>query len=297
MFDVPILVIIYNRVEFTHDLFIELRKIKPEKLYVAADGAISDDRTDYQHCLEARCVFRPEWPCQMQTLFSDVHNGKSAMLMQALTWFFEKEPEGIVLFDDSLPHPDFFPFCKMMLEKYRDDMRIMHIGGTNMLRKPEKHTDKSYFFSAYPATWGFATWRNRLNDFDLKMHELESTDFSELLSHYTFKKKAQKFWTRRYRLLSKENIDIWEYQYAFHIWKSGGLCVVPAANLVQNRGFRPQKRRLRRLNRPVQTILPILVNDEVEQHVKADKYIFRHYYKKDKLTFLQRWLDENVFNN
>lgn len=297
MFDVPILTIIYNRVEFTHDLFVVLRQIRPSKLYIAGDGAIANDRIDYQHCLEARNVFRPEWPCEMKTNFQDAHHGKSAMVFKAMNWFFENEPEGIVLFDDSLPHPDFFPFCKELLDKYRNDRRIIHIGGTNMLRKPAKDIDTSYFFSAYPATWGFATWKDRFDNFDLKMREMEGEDIATLLSQYTLKKKAVSFWQRRYRLLQKENIDIWEYPYAFHLWKIGGLCIVPSVNLVQNRGFRPQKRRLRKLNRPVQGIMPLTHNEDVVQHVKADKYAYRHYYKKDRLTFLQRWLNENVFND
>ena len=297
MFDVPILVVIYNRVEFTHDLFDILHDLRPSKLYVAADGAKQEDKYDYPHCLEARCVFMPEWECEMNTLYKDAHLGKSAMVAAAMSWFFEHETEGIVLFDDTLPHPDFFPFCKWMLEKYRDDPRIMHIGGTNMLRKPEKYVEESYYFSAYPATWGFATWKDKWKGFDLKMKELENIEFSDLTTQYQFKSKVVNFWKRRFNLLKTENIDIWEYQYIFHLWFKNGYCITPARNLVQNRGFHPRKRRLRKLNRPTQSVLPIRENPQVERNLKADRFVFRRYYRKDKLTFLQRWLDENVFND
>ena len=160
MFDVPVLAIVYNRVTFTHDLFTVLHKVKPARLYVAADGPLENDRIDCQLCLETRCVFMPEWDCEMKTLFFDKHYGKSQMVVNAINWFFENEPEGIVLFDDTLPNLDFFTYCKELLDLYRDDTRIAHIGGCNIY----KHNlwDKSYFFSAYPHTWGFATWRNRL---------------------------------------------------------------------------------------------------------------------------------------
>ena len=133
MFQTPILVIAYHRVESTHDLFTTLREVQPEKLYVAADGALSNDRTDYQHCLEARCVFIPDWKCEMKTLFKETHQGKSKMFVQAMQWFFEQEEEGIVLFDDTVPTTDFFHFCKQMLEIYREDRRIGHISGSYLL--------------------------------------------------------------------------------------------------------------------------------------------------------------------
>ena len=297
MFDVPILIITYNRVAFTHDLFTEIRKIRPQKLYVAADGAVTGDRNDYQHCLETRCVFMPEWSCNLHTFFSETHLGKAGIVAQAVSWFFSQEEEGIILFDDTLPHPDFFPFCKEMLEHFRHDKRVVHIGGTNMLRKPEKFVRDSYYFSAYPTTWAFATWKDRWDGFDLKMKQLEDVDMSAMIAKYTFKTKAVNFWNRRHNLLLKENIDIWEYPYIFHLWQSNGLSIVPAVNLVQNRGFRPQKRRLRKLNRPLQALLPIKHPEVIAQNVKADRYVFRRYYRKDKLTFLQRWLSENIFND
>ncbi len=293
MFDVPVLAIVYNRVTFTHDLFTVLHKVKPARLYVAADGPLENDRIDCQLCLETRCVFMPEWDCEMKTLFFDKHYGKSQMVVNAINWFFENEPEGIVLFDDTLPNLNFFTYCKELLDLYRDDTRIAHIGGCNIY----KHNlwDKSYFFSAYPHTWGFATWRNRWEGFDLNMKDLESFDFNEISNKYSFKSKVFNFWQRRYHLLQKNNVDLWEYQYFFHLWKTGGLSVVPSVNLVNNRGFRPQKRRLRRLNRPVQPILPLQINTGIMQDEKYDRFAFRRYYRKDKLTLLSRWLNENFF--
>ena len=189
MFQTPVLVIAYHRVESTHDLFTVLREVQPEKLYVAADGALSNDRTDYQHCLEARCVFIPEWKCEMKTLFKETHQGKSKMFVQAMQWFFEQEEEGIVLFDDTVPTADFFHFCKQMLEMYRTDRRIGHISGSYLL-KHNRLDESSYYFSAYPLMWGFATWRDRFENFELKMKELENVEFRTLTDKYQMKKST-----------------------------------------------------------------------------------------------------------
>ena len=205
MFQTPILVIAYHRVESTHDLFMALREVQPEKLYIAADGALSNDRTDYQHCLEARCVFMPEWKCEMKTLFMETHQGKSKMFVQAIQWFFEQEEEGIVLFDDTVPTVDFFHFCKQMLEMYRTDRRIGHISGSYLL-KHNRLDEGSYYFSAYPLMWGFATWRDRFENFDLKMKELENVEFRTLTDKYQMKQKHANFWNRRYKILQKNAV-------------------------------------------------------------------------------------------
>ncbi|MBO4645327.1 MAG: hypothetical protein J5642_02295 [Bacteroidales bacterium] len=297
MFDVPILVIAYNRVEFTHDLFTEIRKMHPTKLYVAADAAPSEERIMARQCLKVRSVFMPEWPCELNEMHLEKHLGKSQIFLQAMNWFFERETEGIVLFDDTLPSASFFHYCKEMLDHFRDDRRIGHISGCNILKYRDLPT--SYYFSAYPCPWGFATWRDRWQGFDLKMRGITESTLPELTKeHYILKNKTVQFWIRRYRLLSQQQIDIWEYQYIFHLWQMGMLSVNPDMNLVENRGFvNKKKRRLRKLNRPIGKLDHIVHNEVVEQDAKADRFIFRRYFRMDRMTFLRRWIEENILND
>lgn len=293
MFDVPVLVVIYHKVNETHNLFSVLKQIQPSRLYVAADGAKPSDKCDYAFCLKTRCVFMPNWNCELRTMYRDEHLGKSKMTVQAINWFFENEKEGIILFDDALPHIDFFQYCQELLEKYRDDMRIVHIGGSNLL-KHERKNNGSYYFSAYATTWGFATWKSRWNGFDLKMLELEDADFGEIMSPYVAKTKEKMFWSKRYRILRKHQLDIWEYQYIFHLWKSKGYAIVPNVNLIDNIGFHNKKRKIRRLNRTLRPILPLRHNTEIQQDKHADRYVFKRYYYKEFYTALADWFNENL---
>jgi len=54
-------------------------------------------------------------------------------LSSAISWFFDNEREGIIFESDCLPNQYFFTFCETLLEKYRDNEKIMHIGGNNFL--------------------------------------------------------------------------------------------------------------------------------------------------------------------
>ena len=126
------------------------------------------------------------------------------------------------------------------------------------------------------------------------MKELENVDFRTLTDKYQMKQKHANFWNRRYKILQKNQVDIWEYQYVFHLWNQGALTVVPNVNLVENRGFLTKKRRIRKLYRPTHPILPIKQNTKVEQDADADRYVFRRYFKKDFGTILAKWVKENL---
>jgi hypothetical protein len=77
----------------------------------------------------------------------------------AISWFFERVEEGIVLEDDCLPHPTFFRYCDELLERYRDDERIMNIAGTDW-QFGRRRLRYSYWFSMFNITgWGWASWR------------------------------------------------------------------------------------------------------------------------------------------
>ena len=123
MFNVPILLIVYNRMFETHNLFQVLREVQPAKLYVAADAPLEGNQQDCADCLRTRTVIIPEWPCELHTLYQEEHLGKSPAILSAMKWFFEHEKEGIVLFEDCMPHLDFFPYCEELLDRFRDDKR------------------------------------------------------------------------------------------------------------------------------------------------------------------------------
>lgn len=75
--------------------------------------------------------------------------------------------------------PEFFWFCRELLEHYRDDTRIMTISGDNF-QFDRKRGDGSYYFSKYPQLWGWATWRRAWKYYDVNMKNFEE-----------FKKEAQ----------------------------------------------------------------------------------------------------------
>ncbi len=63
-----------------------------------------------------------------------------------LTWAFEQVDRAIVLEDDCVPDPTFFPFCDEILERYVDDERVMHIAGQQLSGRSSFWKHELFFF-------------------------------------------------------------------------------------------------------------------------------------------------------
>lgn len=54
MLNTPILFLVFNRPDCTRLVLNEIKKIKPQKLYIAADGPRENNLSDILICLEAK---------------------------------------------------------------------------------------------------------------------------------------------------------------------------------------------------------------------------------------------------
>ena len=132
-FSTPILFLIFNRPDVTKCVFEEIRKQKPQYLYLAADGPRANKPGEYEKCILAREVVLEgiDWNCELKTLYRDENLGCGKAVSEAITWFFEHVEEGIILEDDCLPNNSFFTFCSELLDRFRTTDKIMHISGNN----------------------------------------------------------------------------------------------------------------------------------------------------------------------
>jgi hypothetical protein len=236
--ETPVLFLIFARPETTRMVFDAIRKAKPTKLYVAADGP-RDSSAEAERCaLSREIATHVDWDCEVQTLFREENLGCGKGPSTAISWFFENESEGIILEDDCVPSPSFFTFCAAMLERYRNDTRIMHIAGTNLEMPHLRDRQYSYGFSNFTYCWGWATWRRawKLHDFDMSLYrEIDSRNY--LRGHYNSIYERDYFQYIFGRLYGGNRKNIWDYQWQFACRINSGLVVVPGCNLVVNIGL------------------------------------------------------------
>ncbi len=128
----PVALFVYNRMATTAPVFEAIAAAKPETLLIVADGPHPDRPDDARLCQEVRdLVTRPTWPCAVHTNLADTNMGFKKRISSGLHWAFDVAEEVIVIEDDTLPSPEFFPFCDEMLARYRDDERVMMVTGCN----------------------------------------------------------------------------------------------------------------------------------------------------------------------
>ena len=119
----PILFIIFNRPDLTSRVFERIREQRPGQLFIAADGPRASKPDDFNHCYETLEVTRNiDWPCEVHRLERDVNLGCKIGVSTAISWFFERVEQGIILEDDCLPDATFFPYCSELLESTPDQI-------------------------------------------------------------------------------------------------------------------------------------------------------------------------------
>ena len=241
-FTTPVLFLIFNRPETTRKVMEAIRKARPTKLYIVADGPREGRKEDIKKCGESREIASVvDWDCDVTKLFRHENLGCGKGPSSAISWFFEHETEGIILEDDCLPSPSFFSFCAELLERYRYDTRIMEIGGNNFEKKNARGKD-SYFFSNMIYIWGWATWRRawKLYNYEMK-HYNEITSKGYLEGHYDFNYETEHFnyiFEKMHTGDDRTNRKtVWDYQWQFTCKINSGLTIVPERNLVRNLGF------------------------------------------------------------
>ena len=232
----PVLFLIFNRPDTTERVFEEIRKARPPRLYVAADGPRASRPGEKEICEKTReIVDNVDWPCEVKTLFRDVNLGCGHAVSQAITWFFDNEPEGIIIEDDILPHPDFFTYCDELLGRYRDDERIQLVTGHNAFYKGFV-SEYSYHMSSFFHIWGWASWRRVWRTYEFDAAKLSREIFMEKVAT-RLPEKSHAYWARIFDMMASHNCDTWDYQLYFNQLLNDRYSIIPFRNLTHNIGF------------------------------------------------------------
>jgi hypothetical protein len=237
----PVLFLVFNRPDTTGRVFQVIREARPCRLFVAADGPRPGRDDEADRCAEvSRIATAVDWPCEVKTLFREHNLGCKRAVSSAIDWFFTQVDEGIVIEDDCLPDPSFFRYCTELLERWRDDERVMGISGDNFIGA-QWQPPGSYYFSRFPHIWGWASWRRAWVHYDVAMRDWPlHRDMGLMKKIFPASRLQQRRWASMFDRLERGDIDTWDYQWSFACWKRGGLTCIPAVNLVTNIGFGPQ---------------------------------------------------------
>ncbi|MHB8835452.1 MAG: class I SAM-dependent methyltransferase [Candidatus Methylomirabilia bacterium] len=233
----PVLLLVFNRPMQARRVFERIRAARPGQLFIAADGPREGREGERRLCDEARAVLGAvDWDCDVKTLFRDANLGCRQAVSSAISWFLSSAAEGIILEDDCLPDPTFFPFCAEMLSRFRNDDKIMMVSGRNDLGR-WKDGSSSYFYTI-GNIWGWATWRRAWERCDLELKTFREPAARDAMEAFRREAPAlaEEIDSGCGRVV-RDEADSWGYPWAFTRIALGGLGVVSSVNLVDNIGF------------------------------------------------------------
>ena len=288
----PILFLIFNRPETTKKVFSAIKKAQPLRLYIAADGPRSEIPEEANRCeLSRNIALNVDWDCEVKTLFRDHNLGCRLAVSQAIDWFFEHEPEGIILEDDCLPSQSFFWFCQEMLEFYRNDKAVGAICGfySNEL---EYTPNASYFFSRYLRVWGWAGWRRSIEGYDTNIDfltEKQNTWEKDIFSGTEIILKN--YWQNIFEEVRSGKIDTWDTQLQYLLWLKKQWVATSSINLIKNIGWSEgthvQKKDHNHDLPTGEMEFPLDHPKIIDREIKADQIIEQKSYRITKLSYLK----------
>jgi hypothetical protein len=229
-FDIPILLLGYNRPDLFEKTLKRILEIRPKNFYISLDGPNLNKLNDIEKCQKVRELVEgiDTQSTNLHLRINEVNLGCKDSPKSAIDWFFEEVEYGIILEDDCFPSISFFSFCEVMLKKYINDDRISHISGSNFQYGIWRGLS-SYYFSKYTHIWGWASWRRAWKDYDISMSQFE---------------KSPIFLKNKYNLpfslmqdVYEGTDDVWDIQWFYTNFLHGRLTIIPNINLVKNMGF------------------------------------------------------------
>jgi hypothetical protein len=222
----------------TRRVFAAVAAVRPTRLFLIIDGPRADHPEDLKRCEEVKEIVEGvNWPCRVESNVSAHNMGCRDRIISGLNWVFSQVEEAIIVEDDCVPDPSFFPYCTQLLERYRDCGQIGPILGHQPLEKAFP-SEYSYFFSRTIRFWGWATWRRAWQEFDEHMESWPEVKKAGLLKTIFPERGIADYWTRVFDTIYGEDAPTaWGYNWTYTCWTRNWLSIVPRRNLVQNIGF------------------------------------------------------------
>lgn len=277
--NIPILLITFNRPNHTRKVLYRIVGAKPNDLYVFRDyprglspqplspveKGEQQQHPDVEKCQQVIDVVKELTDgtgINVHYLLPETNLGCGAGPMTGISWFFDNVEQGIVMEDDCLAHPDFFPYCEELLNHYRgtevkfinstlyDDRWTKALNPIKEHSSPSStygtssssfadHQGVSYGYSHYMVTGAWASYREVWQGFDLDLKDMSALKFAWHVYRLTGNLAEAEWWWYQVRAIQqdKSKKSYWDYQMQIHLFRQNAQTIHPAVNLISNIGF------------------------------------------------------------
>lgn len=241
-FDIPVVLILFKRIDKPLAIIGQLKKIMPSRIYLLSDAGRSREEQDQVEKCRLSIETAIDWDCEVIKKYADQNLGVYGNIAGGAKWVFEREDMAIFLEDDNLPDLSFFKFCKEMLIKYKVDTRVLWVCGTNYFETTKTRNSESYFFSMNMFPCGWASWSDKFCKFyDGTFSLLDKPGIKKIIStRYLTKalyRQDLQNWNDELRRIGFNGKPAsWDHQMSLSLRANGLYGIVPKSNLIKNIG-------------------------------------------------------------
>lgn len=240
MFEVPIVIFLFRRINTLQAIFDRIASIKPQKVYLIADCGRNEKEIEESNKVRQHAESLITWDCEVIKNYALNNRGVYENIGLGAKWVFEREKTAIFIEDDNLPESSFFVYAAELLSKYEADSRIGWICGTNYYTELE--ASYSYFFTNQLLPCGWASWSDKFMAF--YDGELDSVDNHKKRRRFIKSYHDKVFGYYQLQLIKneyyrkKKNIRFasWDYQMLWSIRTNSLLGIAPSVNQITNIG-------------------------------------------------------------
>jgi len=235
---------------------------------------------------------------RMKVLRPERNLGVVRAMPAAIDWVLGDGHDNFVLLEeDCLPSPDFYPFMRAMLHRFEDDHRVAMVSGNQFLPSHlAAKSNSSYYFSRYAHIWGWGAWRRSWSTYDHSMSALNDPAVRENLRSLFARRREQYFYESVWdRQLASPSDSAWASRWLLAMLLHRGLCICPRSNLVTNLGFGSGSTHTARASRyhaipHAPLTWPLRHPLHVVEWLAADRWWFDHLISKAPLSRIRRYL-------
>lgn len=230
----PIALFVYNRPEHTKRTIDALKNNKlanQSELFIFSDWAKNDE--NIKDVETVRKYLKTITGFKKITIIERESNwGLAQSIIDGVTNIINKYNKIIVVEDDLLASPYFLYFMNDALFFYEDKAKVWHISGWNYPIDSSELGE--YFFWNTMNCWGWATWKNRWENFEKNPKRLIREWSEEQIKQFDLDNSGI-FWSQILANMEGK-IDTWAIFWYATIFEHDGLCLNPTKTFVKNFG-------------------------------------------------------------
>ena len=257
----PILVTGFNRPLLLREVLNNLQDLGANYVWVSIDGPRNWVPSDCEKVHQSTQLIEEYRSIVGERVKVNEENlGCKYGMFEAISWFFSNVKCGIIIEDDIRFQKNFLSFMSLGLRHFEEDDSVGSIAGYMPLdfSAQKDFSDVQAVSHPYFSAWGWGTWSNRWEKYNLEMQ-----DWRKSLSAWKLLRKSNirtmRYWTRRFDDLEKGLIDTWDFQFLFTHFLHDWRVVAPKANLVRNVGFGEEATHTKKARE-----VPALSNKDIE---------------------------------